>query len=435
MSGHENKRRRLASPPRQSERDGSERPNEVVARSQSTMSPTRQSLGVMMPSFEAVQDLENQTNKQAKLITDVQAGLKVCRKERDADQKILDAVQETQNDIVRRLQDLEDQRENPQLAQIKAEVDFWKTQYTHLEEVLATTTNEHKQQLAHATGLLSSVLASEPKPERIENTQHLKKDSAPETPESSQDDEHNTQILLLPLLHKMDFRKPADLKALKRIEDWEVSLALFSASEKYENEAIAYSVKGRAPFADYLVPGDPKNPNKVSSFWLKDQWKDWPTILELNGYRSESITKPPFPKYVWEVGEIYNRRKVHRTNQWTEQSTGYHLVVDVTSPSKALWVVYRYVEHGDGDKLDRDVTREKTTPWHPFAVAQSDPADAAQVFMEVKAWKGTDTPVGSFRSSAELVKKTRRTLQAKPTFLEPVLEEVKQAIAKGWATA
>lgn len=96
------------------------------------------------------------------------------------------------------------------------------------------------------------------------------------------------------------------------------------------------------------------------------------------------------------------------------------------------WMVYRYAEHGDNGRIDRSVAKLKDPFWHPFAPITNDSYDAAQVFADIRDWQGDDTALGQFKKSATLVKNTGHNLHPTPTFIEPVLEEVKNEIRRSW---
>lgn len=95
-------------------------------------------------------------------------------------------------------------------------------------------------------------------------------------------------------------------------------------------------------------------------------------------------------------------------------------------------MVYRYTEPGGNGAVERDVNRPRKSFWHPFVDFTKDSYDAAQVFADIKDWQGGETPLGQFRKSADLVVSTGRNSRPTPTFIEPVLEEMKDEVTKGW---
>jgi hypothetical protein len=98
-------------------------------------------------------------------------------------------------------------------------------------------------------------------------------------------------------------------------------------------------------------------------------------------------------------------------------------------PEKSLWLIYRYEEvGGDGQSLKQSITYKQDNFWHPFASVCE--FDIAMVFERFEDWQGTDTPVGSFTASKKLVRQTAALIR--PTFIEPVLQEVKDEIRRSW---
>ncbi|KAI0393962.1 hypothetical protein F5Y17DRAFT_280382 [Xylariaceae sp. FL0594] len=223
------------------------------------------------------------------------------------------------------------------------------------------------------------------------------------TPESADED----QILekgQFEILKQTDFQSAEDLAALRSNEDSTLLMQLYSAQDKCED--TCYTVQ-RA-----------------------DDWFGYPTMLELerNAFMPEGKY---LPRYVYEVGEIFNRKASSKQDgrQSTHRSTGYHLVVDVTKPEKSLWLVYRYEEESDDRKsLKQSITYKHDSFWHPFASVGE--YDIAMVFERFEDWKGSDTPVGSYATSRKLVRQTRCLIR--PTFIEPVLNELKAEIRQGW---
>ncbi|KAI1869670.1 uncharacterized protein JN550_005651 [Neoarthrinium moseri] len=378
-----------------------------------------------MPSAEAMEDLQSEADtmkrEQSRQREDFRSAISSIA---DSTKNILGAQDERLNAIEDR--NLELQRKVEAQAN---DIQELRAQQLGLERETKTKTDNDNQKLAHLMGLCTSLLQSQPTPQTMEGPGDGGQLNVTENPE--------TETMLVPLLHKMDFRNPQHLKALKEMENYQISLAIFHRKEKQDNDPVAYSVRRSQPFQNYLVCGERKNQNRVAHFWRQQEWANFPTVIELHGFRRDSITTPAFPKYVWEIGEIYNRRMEAITNQWTERSTGYHLVMDITSPSKAIWMVYRYAEDSDGVKISRNVTKpekeqRRLSSWRPFTSLTGQSFDAAQVYSTVMNWHDEKTAMGQFRKSCTLVKETGRSMHPTPTFIEPVLEEVKKEIEQGW---
>ncbi|KAI1197347.1 hypothetical protein F5X97DRAFT_181390 [Nemania serpens] len=231
------------------------------------------------------------------------------------------------------------------------------------------------------------------------------------------------------ILRRTNFQRQEDLAGLRSNEDSQLLMQLFSERDKCED--ACYTVQRACVHMwSYLLCRSRKDERLISDFWKREDWLEYPTILELE--RNSLMPKGKyFPRFVYEIGEIFNRKVVTKYSgrQATHRSTGYHLVVDVTKPEKSLWLIYRYQEvSGDGQSLKQSITYKQDSFWHPFASVCE--FDIAMVFERFEDWKGTDTPVGSFTTSKKLVRQTAALIR--PTFIEPVLQEVKDDIRRSW---
>lgn len=231
------------------------------------------------------------------------------------------------------------------------------------------------------------------------------------------------------ILSQTNFQRQEDLVGLRMNEDSQLLMQLFSEKDKCED--ACYTVQRACVHMwSYLLCRSRKDERLISDFWKRDEWLNYPTILELQ--RNSAMPKGKyFPRYVYEIGEIFNRKVVTKYNgrQATHRSTGYHLVVDVMKPEKSLWLIYRYEEvSGDGQSLKQSITYKQDNFWHPFASVCE--FDIAMIFERFEDWKGTDTPVGSYMVSKKLVRQTAALIR--PTFIEPVLQELKDEIRRSW---
>ncbi|KAI1365166.1 hypothetical protein F5Y08DRAFT_187641 [Xylaria arbuscula] len=249
------------------------------------------------------------------------------------------------------------------------------------------------------------------------------------TPESIAKDVPMEEEGQYEILSETDFQRQEDLVGLRANEDSQLLMQLFSEKDKCED--ACYTVQRACVHMwSYLLCRSRKDERLISDFWKRDEWLNYPTILELE--RNSAMPKGKyFPRYVYEIGEIFNRKVVTKYNgrQATHRSTGYHLVVDVMKPEKSLWLVYRYEEvSGDGQSLKQSITYKQDNFWHPFASVCE--FDIAMIFERFEDWKGTDTPVGSYMTSKKLVRQTAALIR--PTFIEPVLQELKNEIRRSW---
>ncbi len=249
------------------------------------------------------------------------------------------------------------------------------------------------------------------------------------TPESIAKDTASEEEGQYEILSQTNFQRQEDLAGLRINEDSQLLMQLFSEKDKCED--ACYTVQRACVHMwSYLLCRSRKDERLISDFWKREEWLNYPTIIELQ--RNSSMPKGKyFPRYVYEIGEIFNRKVVTKYNgrQATHRSTGYHLVVDVMKPEKSLWLIYRYEEvSGDGQNLKQSITYKQDNFWHPFASVCE--YDIAMIFERFEDWKGTDTPVGSFIVSKKLVRQTAALIR--PTFIEPVLQEVKDEIRRSW---
>lgn len=255
---------------------------------------------------------------------------------------------------------------------------------------------------------------------------------SPTCPESIAKDPTSEEEGQYEILKRTNFQHQEDLAGLRSNEDSQLLMQLFSERDKCED--ACYTVQRACVHMwSYLLCRSRKDERLISDFWKREDWLEYPTMLELE--RNSLMPKGKyFPRFVYEIGEIFNRKVVTKYSgrQATHRSTGYHLVVDVTKPEKSLWLIYRYQEvSGDGQSLKQSITYKHDSFWHPFASVCE--FDIAMVFERFEDWKGTDTPVGSFMTSKKLVRQTAALVR--PTFIEPVLQEVKDEIRRSWETS
>ncbi|KAI0199616.1 hypothetical protein F4808DRAFT_210668 [Astrocystis sublimbata] len=249
------------------------------------------------------------------------------------------------------------------------------------------------------------------------------------TPESIPKDQAPEEESQYEIMRQTDFQRQEDLTSLRSNEESQLLMQLFSEKDKCED--ACYTVQRACVHMwSYLLCRSRKDERLASDFWKRDDWLNYPTMLELD--RNAAMPKGRyFPRFVYEIGEIFNRKVVTKYNgrQATHRSTGYHLVVDVTKPEKSLWLIYRYQEaSADSQGLRQSITYKQDSFWHPFASVCE--YDIAMLFERFEDWKGSDTPVGSYTSSRKLVRQTAALIR--PTFIEPDLQELKDAIRRGW---
>ncbi|RYP59016.1 hypothetical protein DL770_010301 [Monosporascus sp. CRB-9-2] len=233
---------------------------------------------------------------------------------------------------------------------------------------------------------------------------------------------------VFPGLGHVDLRNPSDLKVFKSMLGKCFILDLFRSTDK-DDGCTVYTVQSFSNF-NKLLCRQRGEETRIFEHSQQSVWSEVPAVLELDGRKPASPVLA-FPRYVLDLGEVFVWKRCAETGQKQQRSSGFHLVMDVTRPAKPLWLVYRYHERYPGlEHLDVNTAYKRDPVWHPFAAAAGIEFDSALVFTSAARWKG-DMKYDGFAAVVDLVKRTGRV--RKPTFVEPVLEEVKQEIAKGWA--
>ncbi|KAK6077597.1 hypothetical protein SCUP515_04795 [Seiridium cupressi] len=391
----ENKRPRLDSPP------GSGTPNAVTNATASDPPASPRPSFFTSASFASVKYMEHLSERVGKLEQREQ------QQSGDEVKNILKVFQERLDDLRERVSDL--------------------------HQKLLTTQAEHRQQLANATGLITSALRVPQM--RPNETEGLKRYQAPENTQDVHGESKNDGLKTLPpweLLQTLDPRDPDHIRVLTSRDFCFRLSPMFGVGDGLDDGSKGYLIRS-GPYQHLLTASDRKQPTKTTKYWATEEWAGYPRILELKPQGRDDINTPVLPRFVWALGEIYVVRRDPKTNQWAEHSSGYHLVVDMTSASKSMWMVYRYAQVDGNLKIQLDVKKDFDPLWYPFAQTTGSAFDAAQVYAKIRDWNGPQTPVGQLARSFKLVKDTKRNYTSKLTFVEPNLEEVKEAIEKGWS--
>ncbi|RYP64261.1 hypothetical protein DL769_006741 [Monosporascus sp. CRB-8-3] len=234
---------------------------------------------------------------------------------------------------------------------------------------------------------------------------------------------------VFPGFDHMDLRNPSNLKVLKSLLGKCFILDLFCSTDKDDGWTM-YTVQRFSNF-NKLLCRQRGDETQIFEHSQQSVWSEVPAVLELDGRKPASPVLA-FPRYVLDLGEVFVWKRCAETGQKQQRSSGFHLVMDVTRAAKPLWLVYRYHERSPGleHHLDVNTAYKRDPVWHPFAAAAGIEFDSALVFTSAARWKG-DMKYDGFAAVVDLVKRTGTV--RKPTFVEPVLEVMKQEIAKGWA--
>ncbi|KAK9419895.1 hypothetical protein SUNI508_06901 [Seiridium unicorne] len=396
----ENKRPRLDSPP------SSGAPNAITnATASDPPGSPRPSLSTSA-SFASVKYVENLSERVEKL-------------EQQEQQQSGDEVKNILKAFGERL----DVR-NATISRQDAEIKDLRERVSDLHQKLLTTQAEHRQQLANATSLITSALRAPQM--RLNETEKPERYQAPETTQDVHVENKNDGLKTLPiweLLWTLDPRDPDHMRVLKSKDFW-LCLSMFGVGEGLDDGSKIYLIRS-GPYQHWLPASDRKQSIKTARYWATEEWAGYPRIVELKPQGRDDINTPVLPRFVLPLSEIYVVRRDPKTNQCAERSSGYYLVVDMTSASKSMWMVYRYAQV--------DVKKDFDPLWDPFAQTTGSAFDAAQVYANARDWNGMKTPVGQLARSRKLVKATKRNCTSKVMFVEPNLEEVKEAIEKGWS--
>ncbi|KAI1265224.1 hypothetical protein F5Y18DRAFT_387858 [Xylariaceae sp. FL1019] len=124
-------------------------------------------------------------------------------------------------------------------------------------------------------------------------------DNVAKEPEAEEESQY--QILM-----HTDFQRSEDLAGLRTNEDAQLLMQLFSEKEKCDD--ACYTVQRACVHMwSYLLCRSRKDPRLISDFWRSPDWKDFPTVLELE--QSDAMPDGKYlPRYVYEIGEIFNRK-------------------------------------------------------------------------------------------------------------------------------
>ncbi|KAH6849657.1 hypothetical protein B0I37DRAFT_427278 [Chaetomium sp. MPI-CAGE-AT-0009] len=139
------------------------------------------------------------------------------------------------------------------------------------------------------------------------------------------------------------------------------------------------------------------------------------------------------PKYVVPLGEVY--RACRSTDGPGEViSTNFLVFMDVMSPRKSIWLMYRY------EKAVEDRDRVK---WQPVSIhGERDsvfsnsvrPFDTVCLLEDVQDWSGpAEDMIGMGRFEQALPENGQVVLRA--AFYTPVLEKMREVLKKGWEPA
>ncbi|RYP91595.1 hypothetical protein DL770_002309 [Monosporascus sp. CRB-9-2] len=157
------------------------------------------------------------------------------------------------------------------------------------------------------------------------------------------------------------------------------------------------------------------------------------TVLELEIREPSHIqTLVASPKYVTFLGELFGAFSGSKGGRppYETSANNLCLVMDVTKPSKSVWLVYRYEFREGGNILEYEFHQDKNM----FPTVEKE-FDLALVCEDIRDW---EEPNGSCElphfNNEKVEDVMRRTAcRVKPVFTRPNLDDLLVAIEEGWA--
>ncbi|KAH6658097.1 hypothetical protein BKA67DRAFT_656323 [Truncatella angustata] len=141
----------------------------------------------------------------------------------------------------------------------------------------------------------------------------------------------------------------------------------------------------------------------------------------LNRSKSQRLDQQVLPEYMYEVGEVLMKSQYHGCGPEPARSTDCHLVIDVCSNERTLWLVYRYkgVEAG-GRMVSRKKKFNRDDDMFQF-VKGDQGFDVCQVAEGLRDWLMEDGTFKHVHNAQALIKSTR--CRADPEFSAPLFED------------
>lgn len=136
------------------------------------------------------------------------------------------------------------------------------------------------------------------------------------------------------------------------------------------------------------------------------------------------------PKFVMPLGEVYMVNRSHRKTQMVT-STNFFVVMDITSPKKSLWMVYREnrpFERRDGDIEWDSVSLIGTTS---FFKGGKRYFDIVRLVDDITDWNNHEDEMVAMQHVAEVLSR-EGTAYRKPDVVLPVFSVLKRAVKQGW---
>ncbi|RYP03126.1 hypothetical protein DL765_010594 [Monosporascus sp. GIB2] len=155
-------------------------------------------------------------------------------------------------------------------------------------------------------------------------------------------------------------------------------------------------------------------------------------VLELE-FREPSHIRAPIaaPKYVAFLGSLFGAFSGSEGGRPSYESSANNLclVMDMTKPSKSVWLVYRYEFRKGSDILEYEFHQDKNM----FPTIEKE-FDLALVCEDIRDWEEPNSSYALPHFNNEKVEDAmRRTAcRVKPVFTKPNLDDLLGAIEEGW---
>lgn len=143
---------------------------------------------------------------------------------------------------------------------------------------------------------------------------------------------------------------------------------------------------------------------------------------------NNGVTAPP--RFVMPLGEVYMVNRSHRKTQMV-CSTNFFVLMDITSPKKSLWMVYREnrpFERRDGDYEWDTISLIGTTS---FFKGGKRYFDIVRLVDDIMDWRSHKDEMVAMEHVAEVLSREGDAYR-KPDVVLPVFSVLKKTVKQGW---
>ncbi|KAJ4303982.1 hypothetical protein N0V88_001585 [Collariella sp. IMI 366227] len=231
-------------------------------------------------------------------------------------------------------------------------------------------------------------------------------------------------------LKRMDCTRDEDIYRLRKYVNSKISLE-FPICSDFGHTNIEFFLKVGGTMSTKMtshpedLPEQPKEDEEevedlnIHELHLDDlsEWRAFKNRLGFVSYFP--------PRYLVSLGEVYaaNRGLNKAPDVY---STNFFVMMDVTSPEKALWLIYRY---------ERLFERKDGIPWETVEFSKLYKSthhkfDIVRLLGDVRDWRNPAEDMVAmdwFKNSLP-----RKTFMVRPVFFLPVLKQLRKALEEGW---